>query len=79
MHECNGSHELRTARLQLALHDHNSVAAQQVIDEIGECSRCLRAMMLWQATLLASFRANSAGGDSQASQYVLAELVRLTP
>lgn len=77
-HQCDGSHEIRSARLLLALHDGNANAAQELADEIDGCARCWQAMAQWLARVLAGVQSQYEGGSTAAALLALNEIARLT-
>jgi len=77
-HVCANT-EVRTARLLLALHVDDETAYRVVVREIGDCTRCWKAVALWATILLAGARLRAAGSKEKAADYVADELSRLIP
>jgi hypothetical protein len=75
-HTCANT-EVRTSRLLLALHTDCEDSFKLVVQEIGSCTRCWKAVALWAVTLLAGRDSRAAGSREQAAEFVLSELERV--
>jgi hypothetical protein len=72
-HQCDGQHELRAARLLLAMltADSAAVTSFAAVDaELNGCAKCWRAVAQWLAQLVAGRDALQAGSVEAAADAV---------